>query len=500
MISRRPDAILHAQFYCEDGIWFSQAYIQGAIKALSIPYGGYLVTFQRIIAGFSLLVPIAHAPLVMNLGAMFVQIAPVNLLCSARCACFGTLPMRFLMSLTYLALPNAEEIHANLTNSQWHLALIAALPILASTPATRPGRIADQFVLLIAGLTGPFCIVLFPIAVAMWYLRPNRWRLLSTAAVAMCALVQGYFLFVATQASRVKMPLGASFPLFIHFLSNHIFLPAVLGIADYGSHLSLGLETALSCAGILIVVYGFLYSGVERRLFILFSALVFAASLRSSLVSLTLPQWPVMDSTSGARYWFFPTLAFVWALLWCANLRNRDKFHLPALACSALMTIGIARNWVFAPLPDQNFASQAERFCSLPRNYGFSFRIAPEGWLMMLPKDPTVCTVLPFGYLDGPSENTRITEPVTVRGWVSASHPVRDIAITVDGSLVKSVRPAMRRPDVDRLYPKSSVIDKGWQASLDLSGFTAGVHKIQTYAALENGCSMEIGSSSIVKP
>src|SRR5262249_32543509 len=100
LYSRRPDAILNAQFYAEDGArWYRDAY-QVGWRCLLIPETGYLQTVSRLIALFALLFPFALAPLVMNLCALAIQVLPVNLFLSRR---FDGIPlfMRVMGSLLY---------------------------------------------------------------------------------------------------------------------------------------------------------------------------------------------------------------------------------------------------------------------------------------------------------------------------------------------------------------------------------------------------------------
>ena len=79
VVSRRPDVVLHPQFYGEDGvIWYAQAYNLGWLHALSLPEGGYLNTLPRLAAALALLVPFHAAPLVMNLLGIAIQTLPVN--------------------------------------------------------------------------------------------------------------------------------------------------------------------------------------------------------------------------------------------------------------------------------------------------------------------------------------------------------------------------------------------------------------------------------------
>ena len=81
IISRRPDAEFHAQFYAEDGhAWLADAYNLGWWPALFQTWTGYFLTLSRLGGALVLLVPLSRAPLLMNLIAMSFQVLPVCLL------------------------------------------------------------------------------------------------------------------------------------------------------------------------------------------------------------------------------------------------------------------------------------------------------------------------------------------------------------------------------------------------------------------------------------
>src|SRR5690349_12056595 len=106
VISRRPDALLDPQFFAEDGnVWFGEAYNFGWLKALFMAHTGYFQTLPRLGAALALAVPLAHAPLVMNLIGLLVQIAPAIYLVSARPSHWAPLRIRLLMAAGYLAVP-----------------------------------------------------------------------------------------------------------------------------------------------------------------------------------------------------------------------------------------------------------------------------------------------------------------------------------------------------------------------------------------------------------
>lgn len=134
VVSRRPDALFNPQFWAEDGKnWYAQAYNLGILPSLFLPHTGYLQTISRLTASLAQFFPLAFAPLIFNLVAIAIQILPVNLVISSRfAALIPTLKSRLLLGFVYLALPNSYEINANITNAQWHLALLACMVVLAA--------------------------------------------------------------------------------------------------------------------------------------------------------------------------------------------------------------------------------------------------------------------------------------------------------------------------------------------------------------------------------
>ena len=103
---------------------------------------------------------------------------------------------------------------------------------------------------------------------------------------------------------------------------------------------------------------------LEARLFLLFSLLLFAASLRSPMIT-ALPSgstvWRVIAATGGIRYWFFPTLAFAWTLVTLAlEPKGRTAGRMVAVALLPVMLIGVLRDWRHPAFTDLHFAVYAE--------------------------------------------------------------------------------------------------------------------------------------------
>jgi hypothetical protein len=124
---RRPDALLYAQPFSEDGPIFLDQAIYHSVNSIFIPYAGYFLTVPRIVSLVALQFGIADAPLVMNFFALFI---------SSFCIAYIYRPQfrflipddfhRFILAIFIVCIPN-QEIFLNITNIQWFLILYLTL-------------------------------------------------------------------------------------------------------------------------------------------------------------------------------------------------------------------------------------------------------------------------------------------------------------------------------------------------------------------------------------
>ena len=165
VVSRRPDAVFNAQFWAEDGkFWYADAYNTGGIGIFLQPYYGYLHLVPRLTALVAQALPLRLGPLLFNLVAIVIEILPVQLLVSSRLSALGSVSARLWLGFLCLSLPHTANIHSNITNAQWHLALLAFL-VLISTPARNWGwRSFDILAVVSSSLSGPFAFMLAPVA------------------------------------------------------------------------------------------------------------------------------------------------------------------------------------------------------------------------------------------------------------------------------------------------------------------------------------------------
>jgi hypothetical protein len=125
------------------------------------------------------------------------------------------------------------------------------------------------------------------------------------------------------------------------------------------------------------------------RLFLLFASMPFAAALISCTGSPPpgVSVWSLFAASGGIRYWFFPTLAFAWSIVWCFAKRKGDLRTVAAgLLC--LMCIGVLRDWRHPAFKDVQFAEYAKSFRAAPAGSTVSIPENPDGWTARLTKRP----------------------------------------------------------------------------------------------------------------
>ena len=390
---RRPDALLNAQFYAEDGArWFADAYHVGW-RCLALPDSGYLQTVSRLIGLLCQLFPFAVVPLVMNLFALFFQILPINILLSER---FADIPrkIRLASSLLYLSIPNSFETHANTTNIQWHLALACGLWLVSEAPGNRLLLYGEWLLLTLSVLDGPAGMLLLPVAAALWWQRRDRRSFAALTILASGSLVQALVLVLSH--SRRPAPNGATLTRFVEIVGGQVFLSSVLGLRTsiqlFFAHVEwlVLAQGAALLVGLAVVAYALFRGPLQLKLFVFYAYLSLALALIHPVASFGAeqPQWQLLVTPGVAnRYYLLPMLAFFASLIWMAadDRPGRKLARYGAITVLALLPVGIARDWRYKPFVDYNFKSFAAEFERAEPGTTVSIPINPD-WQLVLVK------------------------------------------------------------------------------------------------------------------
>jgi len=397
IVSRRPDAVTHAQFFFEDGAWwYAQAHDMGCLRPLIIPYRDYLVVTQRLAACVALVVPLSYAPLVMNLIGIGIEALPAAVLCSSRFAV--VIPrawLRLALGLLYVALPIMWGTMTTVTMAQWHLAVLACAVVL-STPHPRPAwRAFDVLAVAASALSGPFAIFLVPIIAAKWYARREPWLVTLGAIAVAGAIVQAGVIAFGSGQPGVRPPLGATFPAFLRVVVERTVYGLLVGETGYARifndpatvWLQMPTLAALGIALLALVGYAFLRGALELKLFLAFAVMVLAAALVFPTTQpLQQPYWDSMTAPGAAnRYYLLLIFALMATLVWLAAQRSIAARAAGIAVLAFSVVFGVAPNWREPPPLDYDFARFVRKYERVPS--GTRVQIPyPPGWGMVLTK------------------------------------------------------------------------------------------------------------------
>ena len=398
IISRRPDALFNPQFWAEDGFYYAQAYNNGALPAMVIPIAGYILIIPRLVAILAMLFPVSAGPLIFNLFGLLLQVLPVGLLFSGRFD--RIIPSRLaqaLIAFLYIAIPNSYEVNVTLTNSQWHVALAAFMIVIADVPRRRWAKVADFVFILLAGLTGPFCVALAPILALRWLqLRTPRLAYMFVLNLA-TAILQFVVLMSVGAQDRPSAPLGANLLTLLRLLAGQVFVGATMGQHVYYYTIQSNIwvankvVVAVAAIGLALFVLALVEGISELRLLIVFGLTIFGLSLHSPLTSYVnhVPAWEQLLAPGlGVRYEYFPMLAFLVSIVWLmCGTRHTSLRSFGVAAVLATFVIGIPFDWTYPAYKDLHYQTYVQRFEALPPGAQETIPINPGGsWHITLVK------------------------------------------------------------------------------------------------------------------
>ncbi|MDR3531497.1 MAG: hypothetical protein P4L90_13220 [Rhodopila sp.] len=388
---RHPQAILQADFWGEDGcFWYADAYEAGW-RSLLWPHTGYLQTISRLIAVFAQNFPLSWGPTIFAASALIIQALPPTLLVSKRMDDAWPDPgARLGFALIYVLLPNSMEVLTNLTNSQWHLACLAFLIVTARPSSSRLVVAAELVALAISGLSGPFSVFLFPIAV--WQFLGSRTgpAFVRVIVVTACMGIQASFLFDTIGTARPQAPLGADVIILARILALQIFLGASLGIRIM-LRISRSWVWGIDAVPLIVaLVSGSLaFIALRRgnpllRKSFVYAALLLTAALISPVGSGSEPAWIFMTHpVAGNRYYFIPML--VWLGICISLLPDRVVLvRCLALGFIVLLPFGFVTDFYYPGSNPTGFVEHAREFERAPVGTRMEFAVLPPGFPPMV--------------------------------------------------------------------------------------------------------------------
>ncbi|MFT3780988.1 MAG: hypothetical protein QM790_03165 [Nibricoccus sp.] len=369
-----PDRFLNPQFYAEDGLWYTE-FLKLGWNSFVTHYGGYLLTADRLVALVAVQVPLRYAPALMNIAALIFTLCVAGRLLSSR----NPLPYKPWIAFVLVLLPYLDDTLMTITNIQWVLAVGLVMLMISDDAENLSSRWYDYIYILVAGLTGVHCVLLFPLFAARLAVRKSRESGILLALIAVTACIQAWFVLHAP-ALTPNNPVPFSATSIPAVLGYRIFLQPFAGAWTIGP----GPVGLLSTCGFIVVAL-FLLLGIDPKRDNLKSPTVFLTAAAFVYIAASLFRFkamlPMFLSPEGlSRYFYVPQILLVWLLI----ARMRDRTWRSAISAVLLAALAASTFSLFraTPLIDYRWSEEVR---SLKPDQPAAIPINPKGWVFQLP-------------------------------------------------------------------------------------------------------------------
>jgi MFS family permease len=352
---RLPGQFFNPQFWAEDSTVFWLDQYQHGLKSFFILQAGTLATAQRLIAFVSSFFNPALAPRAFVLGAiMFMLWGAASVAASISKPLMG-----FLLGATLAAIPYAgDEILGNAANIQWPLAPVLALLLVSGREHGRALSINNGILAAIAATTGPFSIVLAPVALARFAYR----RDVISVIVMLAAVVQ-----LLALTSNYPTPASPDNGSFLHLIDIMIQrgMPATsISVLAGGALVAVALsveEGQWFRRGLIWAGFGFLAAA--------------AFKFRNNV--------HVFDYANWSPRYFYPFQVCIW---WCAiSLLFVQQARLAGAMWLAYSVAAYPADFFQrSPLNDVKWSDEIRGLGITP----LEFPVNPQGWKIEIPPRP----------------------------------------------------------------------------------------------------------------
>lgn len=380
LIFRRPDAFTMPWFYGEEGREFLADAHNLGWASLFNTANGYFHLYPRLIAnlGLSLGVPVLKMAWVNLFAVLFIYLVVWRY---AWTRFPGPRAARFFAVLAITLVPLGNEVWMNQTNLQWPMSLLILLILFGKPPMRALQRWTDGLLLLLTGLTGPYVLILLPLA--LWQLW-RYWRsqhpdfgrtLISTGILIGAAAFSAISL---ADYGTVQRTDGVFDPLNTGF-ANAAYMQLWYPLIGKGVHATpRWLGAALLIMGAMAIALFWRSAPGHRfaRLMLIAAALHFSAVLISYR---GLPEF-LSPYYAGVRTFYLPVVLMAWAILARLDWSQRRSLAL----MSGLMLWWAAQTVLF--VGPQRFRAEPPDvdLTPLARGETVLVPIDPAPWVMRL--------------------------------------------------------------------------------------------------------------------
>ena len=368
---RKSDSFRNPQFFAEDGTIFFAQNLDLGWRAHLESYAGYMCEVPRLIASFAGFFPYRLAPAIYVYSALFVVLLFVVKLHSRRLG----LPFAPAFALGFVLVPHlGGEVFLCVTNLQWIFALFLLVVAAQPSPRTLKEAVPDWLVAVLAGLTGPFAVPLFPVFVFSAYHDRSRLGAVTAGCVGLAATVQTWCIVEHPIVLPYSLPAHPS--AWLDLLGQR-----TVGTLLLGTQLAYRIPPLPLLAGGALVTWFIVRELLRNRahrwtglLFLAFGGVVTGLAF---LKFRAIPQ-VLISPAGGTRYFFILDVVVIWCLLLLSAGKGRLVPRLVSASILGVILVSSLESGFRAPpRKDYEWRKYAER---IGVDAPFSIPINPPGW------------------------------------------------------------------------------------------------------------------------
>jgi hypothetical protein len=357
LVLRRPENLLRAEFFYEDGqVFYVGAWFGSVLEQIGREYAGSFHVVPRIVAALERLVPVASAPLLGNAISLGIVAALAAYVASDRLS--EALPdrrVRILLAVLLLVLPGSWETLGSITLIQWYLGLFLVFASLASRPTRVSFAAVELVAVAAASLTGPIGLLLAPLYWLRLWSKRDRWSGGLAGLVTAAGLLQLVVLLLSGERSALVPTTDGIAAVFTSRLWS-----SVIGGLWSSRLMQIGVDPRLVVVGSVALIAALLlaWRGVPRLARIAFA---YAAAV---IVASTLADQPAGFPAStyiSSRYFLVPTacVALAVACLLGQMERPSNASRVAAFGVAGLFVLGIAGDLRLPPHSDLDWPQRS---------------------------------------------------------------------------------------------------------------------------------------------
>jgi hypothetical protein len=372
LLFRRYDAFIHPQLWAEDcTINFDEAEKFG-IKSLFIPYSGYLMLLQKLIALFfsALSINYLYIPACYNYTAFFGTFLVAFGMYES--ACYLNLKHKLIYATWFLFMPICTDQFMLMGSLGWLTGIYLINYIFVQNEIkSNLWFYMHLFLLLIISMTQPFAFLYSPLIILI--IISERKEMTLRELMPLCVILLGPVIqlcFVHSGYDR-PIPQMAEPDHLLRLITNNIgqlFFFKSNVLPDMSDKLQIVL--CLLIFVVLVATFIILYRKITaKRKYVLLGAAIITYA---AFIKVYWPKESVFLVLTNARYYFVPLSCVGWICIIALD-KKITTFHIGTYLAFFLLH----SHFVKSELPDKQWKKQIREFYENKRD---TIDINPDGW------------------------------------------------------------------------------------------------------------------------